>query len=276
MKGREKKNLFFLREKKNSRNEITNASTCFVSCSTKKKNRKKWNLCDESIENRKKIKQEVKQKKKIQYIFFFFRNKKNLSSKMSKILPLFLSICIVFFAAALLACCSASSDASSSSSSSSQLLRHTSHKNNDNNNKLHGKGGNCGIVAAPCDDTWSSRYNQTFAFEAAGPFVQIKAYWATYDACLGHNNGNASAVDPALPFYYTTCRQRQRKFVVVWTELTHDLRLLQQHSEPVPHPRRAHRSTTSPPPSSSVSAWRTAASTPSRNRASRRRVRAKR
>jgi hypothetical protein len=65
---------------------------------------------------------------------------------------------------------------------------------------LKSQGGNCGIVAAPCDNTWMSRFNQTFSFEAAGPvFVQLKCYWEMFDACLGNTNSTP------LEFYYSTC-----------------------------------------------------------------------
>src|SRR3989338_7433780 len=73
--------------------------------------------------------------------------------------------------------------------------------NHNHNIHQRANGSNCGIVAAPCDNTWQSRFNQTFAFEAAGPFVQLKAYWETYDACLSGANSTP------LGFYYTTCQQ---------------------------------------------------------------------
>jgi hypothetical protein len=43
----------------------------------------------------------------------------------------------------------------------------------------------CAVVPRPCDDTWQSSLNQTFAFLAVGPpnFVQLYSYWGSSKGC---------------------------------------------------------------------------------------------
>lgn len=59
--------------------------------------------------------------------------------------------------------------------------------------------GNCQLLVLPCDNKWQSRMNQTFAFQAAGPFVQIMSFWGNYDACLSQDLSS---------FYYKTCSEQ--------------------------------------------------------------------
>eukprot|EP00760_Papus_ankaliazontas_P016883 PhM_4_TR16917/c0_g2_i1/m.82755 len=44
----------------------------------------------------------------------------------------------------------------------------------------------CDLVLRPCDETFGSRMNQTFAYVGVGgPYVQLNAYWGFNSACVG-------------------------------------------------------------------------------------------
>eukprot|EP00759_Apiculatamorpha_spiralis_P044512 PhF_6_TR41471/c0_g1_i1/m.62874 len=66
----------------------------------------------------------------------------------------------------------------------------------------------CGVILTPCDQTWGSRQNQTFAYVGVGgPYVQLNSYWGNNNACLGVQNGNltlgiANCVTPTSLFSY--------------------------------------------------------------------------
>eukprot|EP01013_Petalomonas_cantuscygni_P044821 TRINITY_DN9465_c0_g1_i1.p1 TRINITY_DN9465_c0_g1~~TRINITY_DN9465_c0_g1_i1.p1 ORF type:complete len:189 (-),score=21.13 TRINITY_DN9465_c0_g1_i1:133-699(-) len=59
----------------------------------------------------------------------------------------------------------------------------------------------CTTVATPCDTTWNSPLNQTFAyFAVGGPYVQIRAYWKSFFGCVGFDNETG-----ALPLGVSAC-----------------------------------------------------------------------
>lgn len=70
----------------------------------------------------------------------------------------------------------------------------------------------CNIVAEPCDNTWNSRQNQTFAFlGVGGAYVQLVSYWQTQHACISNNVTDATLT--GLGASYNICQEPSS----IWT-----------------------------------------------------------
>lgn len=74
----------------------------------------------------------------------------------------------------------------------------------------------CAVVATPCDNTFSSSQNQTFAFlGVGGPNVQLISYWGTQHACMSTKKQatNGQGANSTLSASYSTCSHTSS----IWT-----------------------------------------------------------
>jgi len=67
----------------------------------------------------------------------------------------------------------------------------------------------CTVTAEPCDNTWSSSQNQTFAFlGVGGPYVQLISYFGSSHACINRNVSNfntSGSTTTGLPASLAIC-----------------------------------------------------------------------